>query len=200
MIAVAVSTGLTVNSTAQEAFLHLLPRIRRDIRYAFRGLHSEARQEAVQEAIVLAFVAYVRLCQSGKEHLAFAGPLARYAVAHVRAGRKAATRLNSYDVLSTHAQRLWSLTVYHPDGRDDECAWHHILTDSRRCTPADLAASRIDFVAWLEQLPIEKRHVAETLARGETTLETARRHRVTPGRISQMRRELEHNWNQFHGL
>jgi hypothetical protein len=199
MIAFAKSSPAAPETSWQEGFLQLLPRIRHQLRLAFADYRGEARQDAIQEAIALACVAYVRLYESGKQHLAFAAPLARYAVARVRAGRTVGTRLNSGDVLSPYAQRLRALSIYHPDGRDDEYAWHHLLTENRRCTPAELAASRIDFDAWLKQLPGLKRRVAQTLAGGETGQATARQHRVTPGRISQLRRELQRNWSRFQG-
>ena len=39
----------------------------------------------------------------------------------------------------------------------------------------------------------------EALATGETTKKAAKRFRVTPGRISQLRRELQQNWQDFQG-
>jgi hypothetical protein len=41
--------------------------------------------------------------------------------------------------------------------------------------------------------------VAETLANGETTKTTAKRFRVSAGRISQLRRELQQRWQDFQG-
>jgi len=48
-------------------------------------------------------------------------------------------------------------------------------------------------------LPRYKRRIAETLASSETTKATARKFRVSPGRISQTRRELETAWQEFQG-
>jgi transposase-like protein len=44
-----------------------------------------------------------------------------------------------------------------------------------------------------------KRGIAEALALGSTTGETARHYGVSDGRISQMRREFERDWNTFQG-
>ena len=38
-----------------------------------------------------------------------------------------------------------------------------------------------------------------TLAAGDTTKNAARKHRVSAGRISQIRRELKNNWEAFQG-
>jgi len=46
---------------------------------------------------------------------------------------------------------------------------------------------------------VAKRQVARTLALGETTKRTARRFRVTAGRVSQLRRELQNSWESFQG-
>jgi hypothetical protein len=53
--------------------------------------------------------------------------------------------------------------------------------------------------AWFDSLPRHIRRIATTLATGETTKRTAREFRVSPGRISQTRRELEAAWQQFQG-
>jgi hypothetical protein len=62
-----------------------------------------------------------------------------------------------------------------------------------------VASSRIDFGDWLDRLPRLKRGIAEALATGETTTEAAHRFDVTPGRVSQLRRELEADWARFQG-
>ncbi len=43
------------------------------------------------------------------------------------------------------------------------------------------------------------RHIALTLAQGETTGATAKRFEVSAARVSQMRRQLADSWKQFHG-
>lgn len=42
------------------------------------------------------------------------------------------------------------------------------------------------------------RQVAEELAIGHSTGDVAKRFGLTPGRISQMRRELHQSWEEFH--
>jgi len=77
--------------------------------------------------------------------------------------------------------------------------WKEVLVEDKHAGPADIAAARIDFAAWLRLLPKRLRRIAETLAQGETTKKTAKRFHVSQGRISQLRRELEHNWDDFQG-
>lgn len=204
MIAFAKSIRRKPSAKAKPAwhdgFMGLLPDIHRHIRFAFRRLKGEQREESVQEALANALVAYVQLHKLGKTEVAYASPLAAYAVKQVCSGRQVACPLNSNDLLSRYAQRKQGFTVsrlQRPDGTDG--GWKEILVEDPSCSPADLAASRIDFTAWLRRLPRQKRGIALTLAMGETTRETARSFALTPGRISQMRRELAANWQNFHG-
>ena len=84
----------------QERFVALLPVILNYVAPVFRKLKPEAKAEAVQEAVANACVAYARLFERGRESLAFATVLARYAVSQVRAGRQVGGRLNIRDVSS----------------------------------------------------------------------------------------------------
>jgi hypothetical protein len=184
----------------QAGFLALLPDIRRHVRFAFRRLASERREEAVQEALANALVAYRRLDALGKTELAYASPLAQYAVRQVCSGRQVACPLNSRELLSPYAQRRHGFAVGRLDRRDArEGTWKELLVEDRRCTPAELAASRLDFDAWWRRLPRRKRLIAAALAAGSTTSETARSFQLTAGRISQLRRELAESWREFHG-
>ena len=58
---------------------------------------------------------------------------------------------------------------------------------------------RIDFSDWLKSLSRRLRRIANLLATGETTGAAAKKFRVTPGRISQIRRQLEQSWRTFQG-
>jgi hypothetical protein len=186
--------------TWHAGFMELLPDIRRQVRFAFRRLAPERREEAVQEAIANALVAYIRLYELGKTDVAYASPLASFAVKQVCDGRQVGCRLNMDDVLSPYAQRRQRFTVSRLQRvNESEGTWKEILVEDPSCTPAELAASRVDFDAWLRRLPRQKRRMASTLAGGETTNGTAKKFRVTPGRVSQVRRELSVAWQQFHG-
>lgn len=57
--------------------------------------------------------------------------------------------------------------------------------------PARIVGFRIDFAEWRATLPERLKAVADALAMGDGTLEVARRFGLSPGRISQIRRELE---------
>jgi FixJ family two-component response regulator len=73
------------------------------------------------------------------------------------------------------------------------------VVEDRHATPADVAATRIDFADWLQTLSRRYRRIAETLATGEGTGTVARRFRLSPSRISQLRHEYYESWKRFQG-
>lgn len=185
--------------TLQDRFLDMLPQIRSQARVAFRGESGEAREELITEVIANCWAAYVRLMDRGLDDVVYPTPLALYAIRQVREGRRVGSKLNVNDVSSEYAQRrkdikVESLVRYNQRKHE----WREILIEDRSAGPAETAASRIDFNDWLRSLSQTSRKVAETLAMGETTKKTARRFRISPARISQLRRELKQNWETFH--
>jgi hypothetical protein len=182
-----------------EGFIAILPQVRRHLRFAFRKMPPDERAEATAEAIADVAAAYARLHQRGKANLAFATTLADFAIRHYYAGRRVGNQLNINDATSPYAQRQRGFRVKSLDQRDPSGAWKEIVVEDRRCTPAEVAASRLDLDDWFDQLPQFKRGIAQTLATGESTGETARRFQVTAGRVSQIRRELEDDWHQYQG-
>ena len=166
----------------------------------FRHLRGEARQDAIQETIANALVAFVALVRRGKMSLAYPTVLARYAVAQIKDGRRVGNALNCHEVLSPYAQRLKRFRVDRLDHFDPEDQkWCEVLVEDRHAGPDEIARTRIDFSDWLDSLKRRDRRVAEFLANGETTTAAARKFRVSAGRISQLRRELAANYRAFVG-
>jgi len=184
----------------QDRFVALLPVILNYVAPAFRTLGPEARAEAIQEAVANAYVAYARLVERGREKLAFATVLARFAVAQVWAGRQVGGRLNIRDISSVYAQRRKQFKLERLDRYDpDEGCWREAVVEDRRTPVPDQVSFRIDFPAWLNSLPRRERKIAEALSKGERTTDLARRFGLSLARISQMRREFLESWNRFHG-
>ncbi len=181
-------------------FLAMLPAIRRQAKIAFRNVRTELRAELVQEVIANCLSAYALLVKHGKEDVAYPSSLARFAVAHVRAGRRVGNRRSSCDVTSPYAQHCRGFVVERLDSfNEQDDSWHEIIVEDKRATPADVAACRLDFSAWLKLLPGQRRKIALTLAGGETTGATARKFGVTAARISQIRQLLKESWERFQG-
>jgi hypothetical protein len=181
-------------------FLAMLPRIRRQAGYYLRHLSKKDRADAIQEVVASVFVSWVRLNDRGKADVAYVGPLARYAACQYFRGRRVGSPMNGHDITSAYCQQSKGIMVEQLDRFDDpNDEWQEIVVEDRHSGPADVAAIRVDFRAWLESLPERTRHVAETLATGEATSHVARMFGCSASRISQLRRELYEAWCVFTG-
>lgn len=179
-------------------FLAMVPTIVTQARFAFRHLDPEAREDAIQEVIANALVAFVRLVQLRKMDIAYPSALARYAVAQIQDGRRVGNRMNVRDVLSPYAQKRKDIKVERLDRFDeDENEWREAVVEDDRTPVPDQVAFRCDFPAWLSTLPRRNRRIAEALALSRSTSEVAKRFRVSAGRISQLRRDLQRSWRDF---
>ena len=137
--------------------------------------------------------------QPTKVPVRFPNCIAAFAVRRVRSGRLLAGNTTG-DVLSPVAQKRNGFEVHSLD--DESCrpdtGWKAAVTmDSKNFTPADAVAFRLDFACWLGMLRQRDRRIVEALAVGERTGKVARRYRVTPSRISHLRREFQESWERF---
>jgi hypothetical protein len=200
----ASSAATTNSSDNPEAswrrrFAEMMPAICRHARLCFKGLPADARAEAIQEVAAQAFVAYSRLVELGKEDVAYAAPLAKFAVHRVRSGRTVGGKLNASDVSSVWCQARRNIRVDSLHEHDGQDGWREIVVEDRRSGPAETAAARLDMTAWLRSLPRPHRQIAEALAAGETTSAAATLFNVSAARISQVRRKLFEGWQRFQG-
>jgi len=181
-------------------FLRMLPTIRQVAHVSFRHLHGDAYDDAVEEVIANACVAYKRLVDLGKTDVAYPTVLARFAVAQQNDGRRVGTRQCVRDVLSPPSRKKERIVVERLDRFDDEEGeWVEAVVEDYRTPVAEQAAFRCDFPAWLGGQPKPKRRIAEALAVGLRNQEVARMFRLSRGRISQLRREFFDSWREFHG-
>lgn len=184
----------------QSLFVAMMPAIVRHLRFAFRKLQPEQRQEHIAEALAYTWQAFARLAELGKVELAYASALARFGVARIRVGRRVAGRWTRNDVLSPHARHRGGYQIERLDRIDsEETTWQEAVVEDRTAGPAEIAATRIDFAEWLGTLSSRNRRIALLLAQGEQTGEVADKEGVSPGRISQIRRELQVSWAEFQG-
>jgi len=199
MIAVANNNHANVPAWHKD-FLIMLPKICRDAQIAFCSLPPEAREESVQEVICNALVAFRRLVELNKEDIAYATPLAQYAIRQIRSGRRVGTKLNVRDISSRYCQQSKRITVERLDRFDSKRnGWREVVVEDRQSGPDVVAATRIDFDAWLKSLRPRMRQIATTLATGESTSTVAHTFNISRGRVSQLRRELMHAWYDFQG-
>ena len=198
MIATAQKSLRDLNDQTNEQFLKFVPVIKNYARLAFRNLRPEDRKEAIAEVTAHAFCAFRRLVQLGKQDVAYASPLARFAVARVRSGRPVVGKLNSSDVFSwlaqhRHAFRLTNMEM--ADGMSD--TWAETLVDNTRSPIPDQVAFRLDFATWLAAQDQRSRKLIALLAMGNSFSEVAQEFRLSGARITQLRNRLQASWRAF---
>ena len=201
MVAVVQSNSeVQAQQPQHDRFLAMLPQIRRQASAAFRSQRCEAREELIQEVIANSYRTWVLLVRRGKESVAYATPLAQYAIRQVRDGRRVGHHQNAQDILSASASKLHGFKIERFDRRDPQNGvWNALLVEDRRAGPAEVAAARLDLAAWYRTLSKRNRKIASALSMGETTGDVARRYALSPGRVSQLRVWLRQHWEQFQG-
>jgi hypothetical protein len=181
----------------------LLPRIETHARISFRGVRCPGRRDDLAaEAVAVAWKWYLSAAKAGKDLAGFPGALASLAASHVRSGRRLCGQERAKDALSRRAQCLHCFVVQSMHAVETGAEGNEAidaLRDNTRTPPPEQAAFRIDFPAWLAQLPDRNRRMARDMALGESTTDLAIKHDVSQARVSQLRRELHRDWRRFHG-
>ena len=169
--------------------MSLLPSIKNEARVAFRGEPAELRQELISEVVANCWIAFMSLIRRGLEDGIYPKPLARYAIRQGRSGRRVGIKANINDITSRHCQIRKGVRIAGLDHYDrEEGAWKEVVVESKKSGPAEVACIRLDFEAWLDILRPRQRRIAKLLATGESTRTTAKRFKVSSGRVSQIRR------------
>jgi hypothetical protein len=194
---------------AQQQFTAHLPAVDNAALFAFRRRRRQDREEAVAEARACAWKAWRGLVERGKDPVAVGvSGIAGYAVRHVLNGRRIGNRgggRGGMDVFNFKAQAACRFKVVSLDSNDQFIpgslvgTWKEWLACDHRVGPADAAAFRVDFSAWLAGLSERKRRVAELLAEGHEGVVVARLVGIAQSRVTQLRHELEANWESFQG-
>ena len=193
---------------AQRQFTAHLPAVDNAAGYAFRRRRRQDREEAVAEATAAAWSAWHGLIGKGKDPLAVGVTgIAKNAIRYVRNGRRVGNTTcgrGAMDVFRK-AQKAREFKLVSLDSNDQFIpgwlvgTWKEWLACDHRVGPADAAAFRVDFAAWLTGLPRRKRQIAELLAEGHEPGLVARLVGVSPARVSQLRTELAGSWESFQG-
>jgi len=114
-MSIAIAQSPVSNDLRSTVFLAMFSTLWKCINRGFRGLRGDRREDAIQEALANAFVAFSRLVDLGRMQFAFPSALARFAVAQARDGRRVGGSLNVRDVSSEYAQRRKQLQVQRLD-------------------------------------------------------------------------------------
>ena len=172
------------------------------------------RDEKIAETVGLAWKRFLRLSQAGRRLDGFRMAFVFVTARSVASGRRVVRTESARDVLSEVAQRRRGFTVSSlpcstavsigvrygtPGGQKEADVMEERLTDNTRSPIPDQAAFRIDFKEWLRTLTSRERKIVRAMIRDERTLDLSRQFDVSPGRISQMRREFAESWSRYCG-
>jgi hypothetical protein len=187
----------------QESFLNsILPKVIAHGRVSFRHVRCRHQQEELlAEMTGLCWRWHLRLAQRGKDSTRFPTALATFAARAVRSGRRACGQERGRDALSSSAQRRHGFRVSAlPEVStlsDNPLA--EALHDNTQTPPDEQCAFRIDFPAWRATHTERDRRIIDALLVGGRTLEVAGKYGLSPGRVSQLRREFLTDWRRFCG-
>lgn len=179
-------------------FVKMLPQIQRYASFYFRKETRADREDLVAEVVGMSYLSFASLVERDRLEFAFPSTLARYACKLTRAGRRVGNRSDIRDLMSRRARKK-GIFIHGLFEQDERGRWEELIVEDKKTRPADVATCRVDFRAWLATLPLRNRRIAEALAAGSTTSEVAERFGVSSGRVSQLRRELDSLWQEFHG-
>jgi hypothetical protein len=193
----------------------ILPRVEAHGRIYLRNVRCpDRKEELLAEMRGLCWKWFVRLVRRGKDVLSFVSALATYAARAVNSGRRVCGHERAKDVLSPVARRLHNFVVEalpqatstshehlyaSPHGQALLDAFEERLHDNTVTPPPDQAAFRIDFPVWRLTHSERDRRLIDTLMLGGRTKEVSRLFGLSPGRISQKRRQLMEDWRRFCG-
>jgi hypothetical protein len=193
---------------AQQQFTAHLSAVDNAALFAFRRRRWQDREEALAEARAAAWSAWAGLLRRGKNpvEVGVTG-IANNAIRYVRNGRRVGNTSCSPGAMDVfrRAQKARDFKVVSLDSNDQFIpgslvgTWKEWVACDHRVGPADAAAFRVDFSAWLAGLPERKRRVAELLAEGHEGFFVARLVGIAQSRVSQLRGELEASWESFQG-
>jgi hypothetical protein len=196
-------------------FLPLVPVVQRHAAVVFRHHSPADREEAAAEAVAAALESFVRLKARGRDPVQeFPSQMAHFGVLHVKDGRQVGGRASSTDVLSRKAQHRHGFQVEalpyctstsfeviyaRARGQQEMDALEERLHDRRQTSIPDLVAFKLDFACFLRTLTRRDRRLAAFLGQGYSGKEAARRFRLSPGRVSQLRKRWRREWLIFQG-
>jgi len=161
----------------------LLALARKRARMAFCRCHD--REDRIDDAVSTTWELALRAPERAKDE-----QIVKFAICRVWIRRQ--FRESARDLMTLPKGKRASRNQFRP------VAFYPDDLAGKQADPAEIAALRIDYPAWLRGLSILKRKAAKMLAVGERTMDVARKLQVCDGRIAQIRRELYDDWVARH--
>ena len=171
----------------QTVFANRLPKLQKMAKISFRHLPPEAKDESITNAVGMAWKGFHSLAQKGREQEpGILDSCMRFSIRQTRAGRTPQGCPRKKDVLAPRWVGPTRMADFDLDGL------------IARNTPVPAAVSfRLDVPEFLATLTDRQRRMAADLASGMTTTEAAQKYDLSPGRISQFRREFKDLFDAF---
>ena len=202
MIASVNAACFTSTADLHARFLAIECRIRTHARIYFRGVRCLAKKEDyIAEVVALAYKWFVSMAKRGKDATQFPATLATYAAKAVKSGRRVTGQLKAKDVMNERTQQRRGFSVSKlPDYSTlSTNPLVEALTDNTRSAVPDQVQFRLDWPAWLRTRTRRDRRIIRDMMASERTKDLARTFKLSPARISQLRREFCDDWRTFCG-
>ena len=201
------------DNSVHDTFLTLLPKIQTHATICFRHVRCpDKKADKIAETVALAWKWYLRLHERGKNIDEFRMVFVFLVAKAVKSGRRLTGMEKPKDVLSERAQRRHGFKVESlptstrasherrcskPHAQMEQDTFEERLRDNAVTPPPDAAAFRIDFPQWRSVRSERDRQLIDLLMLDTHTQVAARRFGVSPGRVSQKRREFHDDWLRF---
>jgi hypothetical protein len=187
----------------QQTFVaDILPRVEAHGHIRFRHVRCHQRkEELVAEMTALCWKWFLRLVRRGKDVLQFVSALVTYAARAVNSGRRVCGMDRAKDVLSPRAQQMHGFTVSKlPDFSTlSGSPVAEALMENTDTPVPEQVSFRVDFPQWRRARCHRDRAMIDRMMLGERTLDLSKKFGVSPGRVSQLRREFHDDWQRFRG-
>ena len=181
-------------------YAEMLPFITKTAMLAFASNGYEARDEAVQNTKVWAFILLHQLAVDGRLAEAKAVPIARFAVGRHCEGRIAGSSTSTVDVMSSYCQNLGRSKVKHyglAEKISDSFTSEAAATDARYPVARTVQFKMDFFEGWLQQQTPRNKEMIRLLAMGNSPSEVARKLGVSPSCICLWQKRFRASWNDY---
>ena len=183
----------------------IAPRIAGAVPRSILCVGAEDSRELVQDGITMAAKMVDRLEQQGKLDKVTPGNIAYYTLQHLKSGRRAGGS-STVDVMASHTQ-LNGSTVLHSLNEvvsSDECGFEifelqDVISNDRE-DPGTVAARKLDWDKFLDQLSHVEQLVVEFLSAGKTLRDVARQVGVSDSTMQSYRKKIAAKALEFMGV
>ena len=186
--------------TAEMLLNRIRPIIRSTVPRVVKPVDGEDHEELVQDALATAAEMLESIEKSGRKPIPRS--IAYYSIQKTKSGRRSYGGSRN-DVLSPgfrldNEGAVESLDAPVFEDCDDSPSVGDTIAD-RREDPSSIALRRIDWEACLSSLGRRERQVLESVADGQRNMDIAARFKVSPARMTQLKREIGTRIKSFMG-